>query len=230
MARYRHGGGIADWTFTLGDEVIVGALTGKQAVVLGGQTITFWTAEQGGVQHTDLLDADGNPVTAIVSEDGTGVRSEGQIPPFYGPDGVRSMWAGVESGPRVLMVSSEDPKDEIGTILPPMSVPGAVAAPATGKGRLYNDTTVTLQVAAVRASVGTPPTTALVIDVNRNGATIFSTASNRPTIAVGSNTSGKVAPLDLALLAPGDYLTVDVDAGAGAADLVVQVLVTQAAS
>lgn len=226
MARNMFGGGIADWTFVAGDTVTVGALTGQQAVVVGGQAITFWNAEQGGVQYTDLAALDGSSTPTITSADGVGVRALGQIPPFFGPDNVRIMWAGVGDGPRTMMKTVDDPRD-VGTILPPMSVPGAVT-PGVGKARLYNDSTVTLQVAAVRTSVGTAPTTALVVDVNRNGVTIFSTPSNRPTIAVGANTSGKVTPLDQVLLAPGDYLTADVDAGAGAADLVVQVLVLPA--
>jgi hypothetical protein len=84
-------------------------------------------------------------------------------------------------------------------------------------------------VAAVRASVGTPPAAATVIDINRNGTSIFSTPDNRPTIAVGRYTSGKVVPLDTVMLAPDDYLTADIAAGAGWAHLVVQILATRAA-
>jgi hypothetical protein len=63
-----------------------------------------------------------------------------------------------------------------------------------------------------RASVGTPPTgTSLIVDVNKNGTTIFTTQANRPTIAVSGSTSGAVTNMNIATLSAGDYLTVDVD-------------------
>lgn len=226
MARYTFGGGIADWAFS----TVTVSGTANLAQLTGSASITFWSAETGGVQYTDLIGPDGQPAASITSSDGTGGRALGQIPAFAGPDGIRSMWAQAGTGPRALMVAVEDPTDDVGTILPPLSVAGTVTAPAVGKGRIYNDSTATLQVVAVRASVGTAPTTALVVDVNRNGTTIYSDQANRPSIAVGANTSGKVTPAELVTVAPGDYLTVDVDAGAGAADLVVQVLVTRAAA
>lgn len=230
MARYKFGGGIADYTMALGDTVTVGALTGQAVVAVGGQAVTFWTAEQGGSQHTDLLDIDAQPVSSILSEDGTGLRAAGQIPPFQGPDGVTTMWAGAGAGPRALVVTTDaaSASVEVGTILPPLSISGAVSAGA-GTHRLYNDTTGTLLIAGVRASVGTAPTgTALIVDVNRNGTTIYPTQANRPAVAVGANTSGKVTTAEVTGLSPGDYLTVDVDqAGTGAANLVVQILVTK---
>lgn len=80
-----------------------------------------------------------------------------------------------------------------------------------GAARLYNDTGRTLTISAVRASVGTAPTgTSLIVDVKKNGITIFTTQANRPTIAIGANTSGKVTNMDITSLADGDYLTVDV--------------------
>lgn len=228
MARYGFGGGIADWSFTAVD-----AVDGNDdiAQLTGGVVIEFYNSETGGTQYTDLLDESGNPVTSVTSADGTGSRSIGQIPPFSGPDGVTTMWASAGGGPRALMVTTDaaDAVNEPGTILPPLSVSGAVSV-GTGRHRLYNDTTSALTIAGVRASVGTAPTgSALTVDVNRNGTTIFSTQANRPSIAAGSNTSGKVTAMDVTDFAIGDYLTVDVDAaGTGAQDLVVQILVTRA--
>ena len=48
------------------------------------------------------------------------------------------------------------------------------------------------------------------VDVNKNGTTIFTTQSNRPTISDGNNT-GYTTNIDIASWADGDYLTMDVD-------------------
>lgn len=85
---------------------------------------------------------------------------------------------------------------------------------ATGAGatRLYNDTGATWTVVSIRASVETAPSGgSVVIDVNKNGTTLFTTQANRPTIAASGTTSGKVTTMDVTTVADGDYLTVDVD-------------------
>lgn len=88
---------------------------------------------------------------------------------------------------------------------------GALTATA-GVARLYNDSGRTLTITAVRTHVGTAPTGAsLIVDVNKNGTTIFTTQGNRPTVAISGNTSGKVTNMDVTSLADGDYLTVDID-------------------
>ncbi len=108
-----------------------------------------------------------------------------------------------------------------------LSVAGNVAVSA-GKHRLYNDTGVTLTIRAVRATLGTAPTgAAVIVDVNKNGTTIFTTQSHRPTVAISGNTSGKVTNMDVTTLADGDYLTVDIDqigSSVAGADLTVQIL------
>jgi hypothetical protein len=222
VARYNFGGGVSDWVFS----TITVSGTADLAQVTGSASVTFWSAESAGAQFGDLLGPDGSPTAAITSSSGTDGRAKGQIPPFKGPDGVRLMWAQAGSGPRALIKTTDDLREE--TILPPMSVPGTITSPMTGGGRIYNDTSATLQVLSVRASVATVPTTAVTVDINRNGSSIFSTPSNRPVVAIGANTSGQVIPLDQVTLAPGDYVTADVDTGAGAAGLVVQLVVSRA--
>lgn len=96
------GGGIADWAFTT--TAVAG--TDDLAQVARSVEVTFWSAEVGGDQHGDLLDTDGNPVTVVVSADGLGVRAPGQIPPFFGPDGVMEMWAQGGGGARALITAS----------------------------------------------------------------------------------------------------------------------------
>jgi hypothetical protein len=226
MARYNFGAGVADWVFGTATADGVDHL----AQVDGSATVTFWSAEEAGSQYTDLLDADGLPVTSVTVADGSGVRARGQIPPLKGPDGVTRMWAQAGSNPRALMVTTDaaDITTDPGTLLPPLSVSGTVTV-GTGVHRLYNDTAITLRIAGVRASVGTPSSSgSVIIDVNRNGTTIFPTQANRPAIASGSSTSGKNVLAEVTELGVNDYLTVDVDAaGTGAANLVVQILVTR---
>jgi len=227
MSRFPYGGSIADWTFGTVDYIDD---VDNLVQVVGGIPITLWSAEVGGVQYTDLLTADGAGTATITSAVGdvVGGPATGQIPPFFGPDGVPRMWAQAGTGPRALMVTTVPDRDDLGMILPPLSVPGTAAAPAIGRARLYNDTGTTLQIAAVRASVGTPPTTAVVIDINRNSQSIFTDPADQPVIAVGDYTSGRIMPVDLVTVAPEDYLTADLDAGAGWTDLTVQLLVTRA--
>lgn len=97
-----------------------------------------------------------------------------------------------------------------------------------GTHRLYNDTGATLTIKGVRASVGTAPTGAsLIVDINIGGTTIFSTQANRPTIAVSTNTSGKVTNMNTTTIADGAYFTVDIDqigSTVAGSDLTVQIL------
>jgi hypothetical protein len=61
------------------------------------------------------------------------------------------------------------------------------------------------------AYVGTAPTgAAVLIDVNKNGSTIWATQGNRLTVAI-SATSGSQTTFDTTALAEGDRLTVDID-------------------
>lgn len=63
----------------------------------------------------------------------------------------------------------------------------------------------------VRAYADTAPTGAtLIVDVNKNGTTIFTTQSARPTIAIAGNASTTTAPA-VTSVAAGDRITYDVD-------------------
>jgi hypothetical protein len=67
-----------------------------------------------------------------------------------------------------------------------------------------------------------------IVDVNKNGTTIFTTQANRPTIAAGANASSTAGP-DVTSVAAGDRLSVDLDQlGTGAADLYVSVTIKRA--
>lgn len=110
-----------------------------------------------------------------------------------------------------------------GGVIPPFSL-GGVAAVQAFSMRLYAPVDCTIL--SVRASVGTAPTGAgLIVDINKNGTTIFTTQSNRPTIAPGTNTDNSVP--DVTTLLAGDYLTIDIDqvgSTVAGSDLSVQVV------
>lgn len=98
-------------------------------------------------------------------------------------------------------------KPTFAIILPPLSIVGAVTV-QTGTARLYNDTGATLTITKVRVSAGTAPTgSALIVDVKKNGTTVFPTTA-KPQVAATANT-GTAVP-DTTAFANGDYLTVDV--------------------
>lgn len=84
-----------------------------------------------------------------------------------------------------------------------------VLAVAAGTKRFYLPVAVTI--VQVQISVGTAPTGAnLIVDINKNGTTIFTTQSARPTITAGQFVSPQATPAVTAF-ASGDYLSLDVD-------------------
>ena len=90
-----------------------------------------------------------------------------------------------------------------------------------------------LIITEVYAYVKTAPVgAALIIDVNKNGTTIFTTQSGRPQIASGANSDTSDEP-DITSLIKNDKLTIDIDqvgSSTPGSDLVVLVRFTQGAS
>lgn len=69
------------------------------------------------------------------------------------------------------------------------------------------------EITLARASVNNAPQgSSIIVDINKNGVSIFTDQANRPTILPGELTSGPVTSMDVTSIAPGDRLTVDVDA------------------
>jgi hypothetical protein len=99
---------------------------------------------------------------------------------------------------------------------------GALTVKA-GASRYYVE--VARNVTTVRAAVGTAPAgAAILVDVNKNGTTIFTGGTGRPSIAAGGNTA--TGTPQVTTLAAGDYLTVDVDqigSTVSGSDLTVQI-------
>jgi hypothetical protein len=103
------------------------------------------------------------------------------------------------------------------------TVPGPLTV-GTGKARFYFNQEV--QIANVMASVDTAPTGAsVIVDVNVNGTTIFTTQANRPTIAASQFTDLSSVP-NITTVGATAYVTVDIDqvgSDLPGADLVVQI-------
>jgi hypothetical protein len=106
-------------------------------------------------------------------------------------------------------VSADLPWDQ--ALQKDFSTPGKLAI-LKGGLRWYNDTGRTVTLRRVRLSAGTAPVgNPVVIDVNRNGTSVFATTADQPRIASGTNTT-LLAFAVPAVISPGDYLTIDVDA------------------
>jgi len=90
-----------------------------------------------------------------------------------------------------------------------------------------------LAITEVYVYVKTAPVGAsLIIDVNKNGTTIFTTQANRPQVASGENSDTSGTP-DITALAKNDKLTIDIDqvgSTTPGSDLVVLVRFTQEVS
>lgn len=88
---------------------------------------------------------------------------------------------------------------------------GGTLTTGTGAHRIYNDSGADRTIVAARASVGTAPTgDSILVDVNVNGTTIFTTQGNRPEIAISENTN-KTTTVDAGSWDDGEYVTVDID-------------------
>ena len=103
MARYYYPGG----------EIIAAAGAGSPAVLTlsPAQEFTVWSAEEGGSQYTDLLQADGATPLPVAGSGKPFCDSNGKPPGLYGPDGVKTvLWrdTGSGSGPRYPMYPSTE--------------------------------------------------------------------------------------------------------------------------
>jgi len=99
----------------------------------------------------------------------------------------------------------------------------------TGTGALKLHAPWACTITNVTAAVGTAPVDAsLIVDVNIDGTTAFTTQGNRPTITTGNTTDLSSTP-DVTAVSAGEYLTMDIDqvgSTTAGSDLIVQVRVT----
>ena len=93
--------------------------------------------------------------------------------------------------------------------------------------KIPNATGRTLKITKVYLIVGTAPTgAAVLVDIHKNGTTIFTNQGNRPTIADGA-TSGNTTTIEVSDWADGEYLTMEIDqigSTAAGSDLTVAVV------
>jgi len=102
---------------------------------------------------------------------------------------------------------------------------GAPGNPGVGKSFVYNDMGRTLQIVSVRISAATVTGLPLIVDINRNGTSIFTDQAKRPQLPISAAAGTvKVTDIDVTTLAVGEGLSVDVDQG-NFSYLVVQVYV-----
>lgn len=116
------------------------------------------------------------------------------------------------------------PQGATGPVYQLFTVPSTLNV-GIGKARFYAPQSLT--VTNVRASVGTAPTgSSVIVDVLKNGSTIFTTSGNRPTILVGTFLdSSSVPDIAQATLVTNDYLVisiVQVGSSVAGSDLTVQ--------
>lgn len=96
-----------------------------------------------------------------------------------------------------------------GEFIQVFSQPGTLVAGTSGTAKFRVPTN--MAVLNIVATVGTVPTGAsVVVDVNRNGTTIFTTQASRPTIAI-SNSVSNIAVPQITAMNSGDLITVDID-------------------
>lgn len=82
----------------------------------------------------------------------------------------------------------------------------------TGVGTLAFRAPFAMTLQHVRLYATTAPTgAAILVDVNKNGTTMFTTQANRPTIAISANSETATTAPDVTAVAAGDRITIDVD-------------------
>lgn len=82
----------------------------------------------------------------------------------------------------------------------------------TGTGTLAFRAPFAMTLQHVRLYATTAPTgAAILVDVNKNGTTMFTTQGNRPTIAISANSETATTAPDVTAVAAGDRITIDVD-------------------
>lgn len=145
--------------------------------------------------------------------------------------GVANGYAPLDSAAKLPVVNLPAHSHSLTFSLATFSKNGTLAV-SGGTMRFPVDGTYTI--VGTRLMVGTAPTGAdLVLDIKKNGSTIYTTAANRPRITAGANSGGPGATPDITSLVAGDYLTVDVlqvGSTVAGADLTTTVIVTKAVS
>lgn len=94
-----------------------------------------------------------------------------------------------------------------------LQVFSAAGAITVGTGAMRFPFPYAITLLGIRMAINTAPAgAALIVDVNKNGTTVFTTQANRPQIAAGAfATAAEVTNMEITSFAAGDYVTVDRD-------------------
>jgi hypothetical protein len=113
---------------------------------------------------------------------------------------VSSAWVEMAGGPTGPIGQSTKEWTKTGTLT---TTTGSLAFPLPFDGTILG----------ISARVTTAPTGAsILLDVNKNGTTIFTTQANRPAIVASAlATATEVQNMDITTFVAGDYLTIDID-------------------
>lgn len=142
-------------------------------------------------------------ILKVVSDDGTIVLEQGSRG-LTGPQGPTG-----PTGPTGATGATgpTGPQGATGGFYQVYTVNGTLSV-GSGAQRFYMPSNATI--AQVRASVSQAPVgSSIIVDVNKNGTTIFTTQGDRPTILAAGFTDTSVPAVTS--LVSGDYLTIDID-------------------
>lgn len=122
------------------------------------------------------------------------------------------------------------PPEGGGNMILTLSRPGLLSEGPDGVGSIRIPVTRDCQIVNMRAMTeidGEPTDDELIVDINRGNSaadpvSLFTTQSERPTVAIGEYDSGETVP-DVVLLSAGDFLTLDVDQHGGASGVTVAI-------
>lgn len=119
---------------------------------------------------------------------------------------------GVVSGVATLDGTGKVTASQLPSLVSPLIITGSQAGALVATfGQVPYIVTQASTIQSVRCAVGTTPTgQAIIVDINKNGASIFTTQANRPSITAGTILSAAAVP-DVTALAVGDLITFDVD-------------------
>lgn len=214
-----------------GDETIVGVKVFTSSIEVPAPVNPLDTANK---QYVDDLVASGGALDATTTTKGI-IQLAGDLggtadAPTV-PTKISASEKGVAGGVATLDAGGKVPMAQMPALsrVHAFSASGVLVV-GSGAHRIYNDTSTAWTIHSVRASVGTAPTgSSIIVDVNVNGATIFTTQANRPTITDSGFTSGKLTNMDVTTVASGSYLTIDIDqigSTIAGSDLTVQIEVS----
>lgn len=162
---------------------------------------------------------DGTTVLAPIYYDSAGARKpnplrtdEAGLVDFYIEPGDYQMFANGLYFPFTVDAGGAGLEAAATAIVMSVGSPGGVGV---GKGRFYNDTGRTLDLTSIRVTALNVAGGGLLVDVNKNGVSIYTAQQNRPAIAAGAGT-GTVKNVGFdagTALQDGAYMSFDVDQG-----------------